>query len=97
VSNTDENGLPRRPVRYTWGPDGLPRLVYDTEGMTSPYRCLRCGHVHDAGKVTPVGRYTDCTTWRCPGCGSLIDDRPRGWGGSAEPVEKSPERHPRRG
>lgn len=54
-----------------------------TEGMTFPYECTRCGCVHDVAKVTPVGRYLDCTTWKCPGCGSLIDDRPIGWGGSA--------------
>lgn len=55
----------------------------DTSGMVYPMQCLRCYHVHDAGKVEVVQRYTDCSVWRCPNCSSLIDDRPRGWGGSA--------------
>jgi hypothetical protein len=58
--------------------------------MTYPMRCVPCGHVHDAAKVTVVQRYTDCSVWRCPRCGSLIDDRPRGWGGSAERVNPAP-------
>lgn len=50
------------------------------------YRCLRCNHVHDVGDVEIVQRYADCTTWKCPNCKSVIDDRPKGWGGSAERV-----------
>jgi rubredoxin len=57
-----------------------------TDGMSYPMRCRHCSHVHDGAKVTVVGRYTDCSTWRCPGCNVLIDDRPRAWGGSAIPV-----------
>ncbi len=68
--------------------DLVYRLREDTEGMTLPYRCLRCRCVHDAGTVTVVARHADCSVWRCPRCDSLIDDRPRGWGGSAEPVER---------
>lgn len=68
--------------------------------MTYAMRCLHCGHVHDAANVTVVQRYTDCSVWRCPGCDVLIDDRPRGWGGSAErfkpPVEPTRRRTPRR-
>lgn len=62
--------------------DYMPRVV-DTSGMTYPMKCLRCHHVHDAGAVDVVHRYSDCTMWRCPNCKALIDDRPRGWGGSA--------------
>ena len=68
-------------------PDGREQPV-DTTGMRFPMRCLRCGHVHDAGSVEVVGRYSDCTTWRCPSCRSLIDDRPPSWGGSAERVTR---------
>lgn len=67
-----------------WDLYGAP---IDTSGMSWPVRCLRCNHVHDGGKVTVVQRYSDCSTWRCPNCRSLIDDRPGGWGGS-ERVER---------
>jgi hypothetical protein len=50
--------------------------------MRYPVRCRHCSHVHDAAKVTVVQRYADCSVWRCPGCGVLIDDRPHAWGGS---------------
>jgi hypothetical protein len=63
--------------------DGTP---VDTSGMSYPMRCLRCMHIHDTAKVTVVQRYSDCSTWRCPNCKALIDDRPRGWGGSAERI-----------
>lgn len=59
-----------------------------TEGMSAPYRCTRCGHIHDAGKVEVIARYSDCSVWRCPSCNAQIDDRPIGWGGSAEPVQR---------
>ncbi len=62
----------------------------EIRAMSSPMRCMRCGHVHDSGKVKVVDRYLDCSTWPCPSCGSLIDDRPVRWGGSAEKVEKPP-------
>lgn len=55
--------------------------------MTYPVRCRWCRTVHDAAKVTVIDRYADCSTWKCPGCGVVLDDRPRAWGGSAERVE----------
>lgn len=58
----------------------------DVLEMTSPYRCLRCDKVHDVANVEVVGRYSDCTMWKCPNCGKTIDDRPIGWGGSAVKV-----------
>ena len=64
-----------------WDIHGRP--VQSTEGMTFPYQCTRCGHVHDGASVTVVARYTDCSVWQCPKCKSQIDDRPIGWGGSA--------------
>lgn len=65
---------------------GIPVRLLNISEMSWPMRCLRCSHVHDAGKVTVLGRYSDCSTWRCPGCNALIDDRPAAWGGSAVPV-----------
>lgn len=50
--------------------------------MSYPARCRHCTHIHDAGKVEVVQRYTDCSVWRCPNCRVLIDDRPVSWGGS---------------
>jgi hypothetical protein len=60
---------------YGWG---LPQP--DIAGMSSPARCTRCGRVYDLGKVTITARYTDCSVWKCPGCGITVDDRPVGWG-----------------
>lgn len=60
-------------------PEPEPKMRY-------PMQCRRCGNVHDGATVTIVQRYTDCSVWRCPGCGTLIDDRPAAWGGSAERV-----------
>lgn len=54
-----------------WDPDAL--TVVDTCDMAYPMRCKWCGCVHDAGKVEVVQRYADCSVWRCPGCGLLID------------------------
>ncbi|AWN07758.1 hypothetical protein HOT31_gp087 [Microbacterium phage Hendrix] len=70
---------------------GMP-IVWDVnqlgeiEQMSFPMRCMRCQHVHDTAKVEVVQRYADCTVWKCPRCGAHIDDRPIGWGGSAEPL-----------
>lgn len=35
-----------------------------------------CGHAFDKGYVTVIARYGDCSTFKCPGCGAHIDDRP---------------------
>lgn len=59
---------------------GRIRRTEDVEGMIFPVRC-RCGNVHDGAKATVVQRYSDCSVWKCPGCGVLIDDRPNRWGG----------------
>lgn len=60
--------------------------------MSHPMRCTRCSHVHDTAKVEVVQRYSDCSTWRCPNCNALIDDRPVSWGGSAVPISVEPRR-----
>jgi len=53
-------------------------------GMSSPMRCNSCRLVHDAGKVKVESRYSDCSMWRCPGCGLLLDDRRMGWGNTTQ-------------
>lgn len=60
------------------------------DAMTYPVTCRFCHTIHDAAAVTVVSRYIDCTTWRCPGCSILIDDRPAAMGGSAIRVTKEP-------
>lgn len=50
--------------------------------MLYPALCRHCGHLHDASKTESGPRYADCSTWRCPRCKVLIDDRPFQWGGS---------------
>lgn len=64
--------------------------------MSHPVRCRWCDHIHDAGKVRVLGRHLDCSTWRCPGCGAMIDDRPPPMG-SALKVQAQPPAPPRRG
>ena len=63
---------------------GMREPFIDTSGMSYPMRCSRCREVHDASKATVIQRYSDCTVWRCPGCGILGDDRPLSWGGTFE-------------
>lgn len=55
----------------------------DRADMVYPVACRFCHHVHDQMRQPMEGRYLDCSTWRCPGCQVLIDDRPEFWGGSA--------------
>lgn len=50
--------------------------------MLWPALCRHCRHLHDAGRAPTVQRYSDCSVWRCPGCRTLIDDRPFALGGS---------------
>jgi hypothetical protein len=52
----------------------------ETTGMFSPVECTHCGGVYDLGKVEVTARYTDCSMWKAPCCGLLVDDRPPGWG-----------------
>jgi len=65
--------------RWMPSPDGTAELV-DCEEMRDPVRCARCSTVYDLAHVVVIDRYADCSTWRCPGCGSLVDDRGEtGW------------------
>lgn len=57
------------------GGKARPRMAPPEYRMFSPVRCLHCRTVYDMGAVQPVGRYLDCTVWRCPGCKLQVDDR----------------------
>ena len=64
----------------------------DTSGMTSPVRCTYCRGVYDLGTVTVTARYTDCSMWRSPCCGQLVDDRGEtGWKSRSDYVRIRPE------
>jgi hypothetical protein len=55
---------------------------WERQPMVSPVRCLHCRTIYDMGAVQTTGHYADCSTWRCPGCRLLVDDRCLGgWGG----------------
>lgn len=60
----------------------------DVSQMHAPVRCKWCGCVHDSGPVTVVARYSDCSVWRCPGCGVLVDDRDPRWGGGVYKLDR---------
>ena len=48
--------------------------------MTFPVRCAHCGGIYDLAKVEVTARYTDCSMWKSPCCGLLVDDRgDTGW------------------
>jgi hypothetical protein len=50
------------------------------QGMTSPVRCAYCGCVYDLGRVEVTARYADCSMWKAPCCGRIVDDRGEtGW------------------
>lgn len=38
-------------------------------------RCTYCRGEYDLGKVEVTARYTDCSMWKAPCCGRLVDDR----------------------
>lgn len=71
----------------TWEPPPRVDYLHPSVGFIYPVRCKWCHHVHDAARVEPGPRYLDCSTWRCPSCSVLIDDRPLSWGGSAIPMK----------
>jgi hypothetical protein len=49
--------------------------------MFKPVSCNRRHNgIYDIGRVEVTARYTDCTMWRTPCCGSVVDDRGKtGW------------------
>jgi hypothetical protein len=45
--------------------------------MMFPVQCMHCSRQYDVGRVQVTARYTDCTVWTSPCCGTPgIDDRP---------------------
>lgn len=60
----------------------------DVSSMLAPVRCKRCACVHDSGPIEVVQRYSDCSVWRCPGCGVLVDDRDPRWGGGVYKLDR---------
>ena len=66
---------------------GVPHFAgASVEGMFAPVRCKFCLQVHDSAKVDVLQRYSDCSVWKCPNCGTRIDDRPEPFG-SAIPLK----------
>lgn len=61
--------------------------VEELSTMKNPVMCKWCRGVHDSAAVEVVSRYMDCSTWKCPKCGVLLDDRHPRLGGSAIPVD----------
>lgn len=59
------------------------------EGMTFPVRCNHCRRIYDLGTVTVTARYVDCSMWKSPCCGLLVDDRGVGWKSRADYTELS--------
>lgn len=60
----------------------------DLSKMLDPMRCMRCHQVFDGGAVEVVARYADCTVFKTPCCGAVVDDRPVGWGGSVRRLNR---------
>ncbi|OHV35394.1 hypothetical protein BBK14_33435 [Parafrankia soli] len=55
-------------------------VIPDTAGMHQPAQCAHCNGVYDLGTVEVTARYTDCSMWKAPCCGVLVDDRGEtGW------------------
>jgi len=51
-----------------------------SEVMRDPARCRWCGRTYDLAAVTVTARYVDCSMWRAPCCGTVVDDRGEtGW------------------
>jgi hypothetical protein len=47
--------------------------------MMFPVRCTWCSRIYDVAKVEVTARYTDCSMWKSPCCGRVVDDRGEGW------------------
>lgn len=66
------------PIGGGWLLDPLTGVAHKdpTHGMHTPVRHRACGEVFDLTRAHVTGRYTDCSTFDCPGCHAKIDDRP---------------------
>lgn len=71
-----------------YGYEGKRAIALLVEGMTFPVRCNRCHDgVYDLGQVEVTARYADCSVWKTPCCGSVVDDRGEtGWTSRADYV-----------
>lgn len=49
--------------------------------MFKPVSCNHCRNgIYDIGKVEVTARYADCSMWKTPCCGVVVDDRGEtGW------------------
>lgn len=57
----------------------LPEYDID-DGMMFPVKCAHCHNgVYDLASVTVTARYTDCSVWKSPCCGQVVDDRKPPW------------------
>jgi hypothetical protein len=57
-------------------------------------KCTHCGSVYDMGHVEVTARYADCSMWKAPCCGSLVDSRTGGaFGGRGDYTELSAEQN----
>lgn len=54
---------------------GRLRPRADVRGMLAPVRCYHCGAVYDSADVEVTARYADCSRWKAPCCGRMVDDR----------------------
>jgi hypothetical protein len=70
-----------RDLNWVSNPDGSwRRIPPSAAGMSQPCRCTHCGGVYDLGTVEVTARYVDCSMWKAPCCGVLVDDRGEtGW------------------
>jgi hypothetical protein len=73
-------------MRDIYGRDLLNGFTADAiADMQQPVRCTWCGDVYDLGTVTVTARYTDCSGWKAPCCGIIVDDRGEtGWKARAD-------------
>jgi hypothetical protein len=52
----------------------------DIAAMTYPVRCTHCRRSYDLATVEVTARYADCSVWKAPCCGTVVDDRgDTGW------------------
>lgn len=48
--------------------------------MSNLVHCAHCRGTYDLGRVEVTARYSDCSVWKAPCCGRVVDDRGHtGW------------------
>lgn len=76
-------------TRFEFDINGMPRSVVDVAGMLAPVRCRSCGTVYDSANVEVIARYADCDRWKQPCCSAIGDNRPVGWGGTVDRLDRN--------